>query len=124
MATGATRQNALRRYTARQPSAWLIRFRSFAIFFRHVSSVTWLLINTGREMGDQMLRGRFPFRLSIFFAQTDRAGVGSIPLIALVSFFIGLTMALLTGYQLATFGRNASSPRSWQSLLHENSDRS
>ena len=46
---------------------------------RHVSSVTWLLINTGREMGDQMLRGRFPFRLSIFFAQTDRAGVGSIP---------------------------------------------
>lgn len=77
---------------------------------RHVSSVTWLLVNTGREMGDHMLRGRFPFRLSIFFAQTDRAGVGSIPLIALVSFFIGLTMALLTGYQLATFGQERLVP--------------
>jgi phospholipid/cholesterol/gamma-HCH transport system permease protein len=72
---------------------------------RHVSSVTWLLINTAREMGDHMLRGRFPFRISIFFGQTDRAGVGSIPLVALVSFFIGLTMALLTGYQLAKFGQ-------------------
>jgi phospholipid/cholesterol/gamma-HCH transport system permease protein len=77
---------------------------------RHVSSVTWLLVNTGREMGDHMLRGRFPFRVSIFFAQTDRAGVGSIPLIALVSFFIGLTMALLTGYQLATFGQERLVP--------------
>jgi phospholipid/cholesterol/gamma-HCH transport system permease protein len=77
---------------------------------RHVSSVTWLLVNTGREMGDHMLMGRFPFRVSIFFAQTDRAGVGSIPLIALVSFFIGLTMALLTGYQLATFGQERLVP--------------
>jgi phospholipid/cholesterol/gamma-HCH transport system permease protein len=77
---------------------------------RHVSSVTWLLINTGREMGDYMLGGRFPFRLSIFFAQTDRVGVGSIPLIALVSFFIGLTMALLTGYQLHTFGQERLVP--------------
>jgi phospholipid/cholesterol/gamma-HCH transport system permease protein len=77
---------------------------------QHVSSVTWLLVNTAREMGDHMLHGRFPFRLSIFFQQTDRAGVGSIPLIALVSFFIGLTMALLTGYQLATFGQERLVP--------------
>ncbi len=48
--------------------------------------------------------GRPPFRLSIFFQQTDRAGVGSMPLVSLVSFFLGTTMALLTGYQLRTFG--------------------
>ena len=34
---------------------------------------------------------------------TERAGVGSV-LVAMVSFFLGLTMALLTGYQLERFG--------------------
>jgi phospholipid/cholesterol/gamma-HCH transport system permease protein len=77
---------------------------------QHLSSIVWLLINTVREMGDTMLRGRFPFRLPIFFQQTDRTGVGSIPLVALVSFFIGLTMALLTGYQLETFGQERLVP--------------
>ena len=37
----------------------------------------------------------------MLFAQTDRAGVGSIPLVLMVSFFLGLTMALLTGIVLA-----------------------
>src|SRR5213075_21187 len=32
------------------------------------------------------------------------AGVDSVPLVGLVSFFLGLTMALLTGYQLQRFG--------------------
>ncbi len=77
---------------------------------QQLSSVVWLLIHTVEEMGDQMLRGRFPFRLAIFFEQTDRTGVGSIPLVALVSFFIGLTMALLTGYQLQTFGQERLVP--------------
>src|SRR5687768_5586179 len=76
----------------------------------HVSSVIWLLIDTVREMGDHMRRGRFPFRLAHFFEQTDRTGVGSIPLVALVSFFIGLTMALLTGYQLQLFGQERLVP--------------
>src|ERR1700757_2927240 len=40
----------------------------------------------------------------MLFAQTDRTGVGSIPLVLMVSFFLGLTMALLTGYQLQKFG--------------------
>jgi phospholipid/cholesterol/gamma-HCH transport system permease protein len=75
-----------------------------------LSSIVWLLINTVREMGDHMMKGRFPFRLSIFFEQTDRTGVGSIPLVALVYFFIGLTMALLTGYQLQTFGQERLVP--------------
>lgn len=77
---------------------------------QHVSSVVWLLIHTVQEMGDHMIRGRFPFRLSTFFEQTDRSGVGSIPLVALVSFFIGLTMALLTGYQLRPYGQESLVP--------------
>src|SRR5438045_6365164 len=56
-------------------------------------------------MGDHMRRGRLPFRTAIFFEQTERTGVGSSPLVALVSFFIGLTMALLTGYQLRPYGQ-------------------
>src|SRR5215203_656962 len=77
---------------------------------QHLSSVVWLLVHTIEEMGDQIFRGRFPFRVSTFFEQTDRTGVGSIPLVALVSFFIGLTMALLTGYQLQTFGQERLVP--------------
>ncbi|HSI12679.1 MAG TPA: ABC transporter permease [Chthoniobacter sp.] len=77
---------------------------------QHVSSIVWLLIHTVQEMGDHVMRGRFPFRLSILFEQTDRSGVGSIPLVALVSFFIGLTMALLTGYQLRPYGQESLVP--------------
>ncbi|MHA3770970.1 MlaE family ABC transporter permease [Verrucomicrobiota bacterium sgz303538] len=77
---------------------------------QHVSSIVWLLIDTGQEMIDHILRGRLPFRASQFFAQTDRAGVGSIPLVALVSFFLGLTMALLSGYVLKTFGQEILVP--------------
>ena len=71
---------------------------------QHLSSVVWLLVETVQETMEHILGGRPPFRLSIFFEQTDRAGVGSLPLVSLVSFFLGLTMALLTGYQLRTFG--------------------
>ncbi len=77
---------------------------------QEVSSIVWLLIHTVQEMGDHTLRGRFPFRLATFFEQADRAGVGSIPLVGLVSFFIGLTMALLTGYQLQMFGQERMVP--------------
>lgn len=77
---------------------------------QHTGGVVWLLVHTAQEIGDVALRGRFPFRLSIFFQQTERAGVGSVPLVALVSFFIGLSMALLTGYQLATFGQERLVP--------------
>ncbi|WP_395748670.1 MlaE family ABC transporter permease [Prosthecobacter sp.] len=77
---------------------------------QHLSSVVWLLADTVQEMADRVVRGRMPFRLAIFFEQTDRAGVGSIGLVSLVSFFIGLTMALLTGYQLQTFGQERLVP--------------
>jgi phospholipid/cholesterol/gamma-HCH transport system permease protein len=72
---------------------------------QQVSSIAWLLIHTVEEMGDRMLQGRLPFRAAVFFEQADRTGVGSIPLVALVSMFLGATMALLTGYVLRPYGQ-------------------
>jgi len=74
------------------------------LFLQTVGSVVWLLLSTISEMMENIARGRAPFRASSLFAQTDRAGVGSVPLTAMVSFFLGLTMAILTGYQLQRFG--------------------
>src|SRR4029079_14490265 len=71
---------------------------------QEVGSMFWFIINTIGETFDRMRRGRVPFRASSFFLYTERAGVGSVPLVAMVSFFLGLTMALLTGYQLERFG--------------------
>jgi phospholipid/cholesterol/gamma-HCH transport system permease protein len=69
-----------------------------------VGSMFWFIINTLGETTDRMRRGRAPFQAASFFRQTERAGVESVPLVAMVSFFLGLTMALLTGYQLQRFG--------------------
>ena len=71
---------------------------------QEVGSMFWFIINTITETMDRMRRGRVPFRAASFFLYTERAGVGSVPLVAMVSFFLGLTMALLTGYQLERFG--------------------
>jgi phospholipid/cholesterol/gamma-HCH transport system permease protein len=73
-------------------------------FLAEVGRMFWFLVNTVTETLDNMRLGRAPFRASSFFRHTDRAGVGSVPLVAMVSFFLGLTMALLTGYQLQRFG--------------------
>ena len=73
-------------------------------FLGEIGSMFWFIINTVAETLDNMRRGRAPFRASSFFRHTERAGVGSVPLVAMVSFFLGLTMALLTGYQLERFG--------------------
>lgn len=77
---------------------------------QQTGSIVWMAIHTVEEMGDVMRRARWPFRLSLFFQQTDRAGVGSIPLVSLVSLFLGLTMALLTGYQLRPYGQEELVP--------------
>ncbi len=73
-------------------------------FLRAVSSVFWFIEQTVEESFERFREGRAPFSASSFFGQAERAGVDSIPLVALVSFFLGLTMALLTGYQLQRFG--------------------
>jgi phospholipid/cholesterol/gamma-HCH transport system permease protein len=73
-------------------------------FLGEIGSMFWFIVNTVAETFENMRRGRAPFRASSFFRHTERAGVGSVPLVAMVSFFLGLTMALLTGYQLERFG--------------------
>ena len=73
-------------------------------FFREVGSVFWFIANTFEESLERIQQGRVPFRAASFFRHTQRAGVDSVPLEGLVSFFLGLTMALLTGYQLQRFG--------------------
>ncbi len=69
-----------------------------------IGGMLYLAVDTLHEAVEHTLRGHVPFRPSSFFRQADRAGVGSVPLVALISLFMGLTMALLTGYQLRKFG--------------------
>jgi phospholipid/cholesterol/gamma-HCH transport system permease protein len=73
-------------------------------FLREVGSMFWFIVHTFEETIERLRDGRVPFRASSFFRHAERAGVESVPLVALVSFFLGLTMALLTGYQLQRFG--------------------
>ncbi len=73
-------------------------------FLREVGSVFWFIVHTFEETLERIQYGRVPFRAASFFRHTERAGVDSVPLVGLVSFFLGLTMALLTGYQLQRFG--------------------
>src|SRR6266705_3786258 len=73
-------------------------------FLREVGSVFWFIVNTFEETFEHIQHGRVPFRAVSFFRHTERAGVDSVPLAGLVSFFLGLTMTLLTGYQLQRFG--------------------
>ena len=73
-------------------------------FLREVGGMFWFIVHTFTETLENVRRGRAPFRAVSFFRHTERAGVGSVPLVAMVSFFLGLTMALLTGYQLQRFG--------------------
>jgi phospholipid/cholesterol/gamma-HCH transport system permease protein len=76
----------------------------FRNFFREVGSMFWFITHTFEETFERLREGRVPFRANSFFRHAERAGVDSVPLVALVSFFLGMTMALLTGYQLQRFG--------------------
>jgi len=73
-------------------------------FLREVGSMFWFIAHTFEETIERIRHGRVPFHATSFFRHTERAGVDSVPLVGLVSFFLGLTMALLTGYQLQRFG--------------------
>src|SRR5262252_186456 len=73
-------------------------------FLREVGSMFWFIAHTFDETFERLRDGRVPFRATSFFRHAERAGVDSVPLVGLVSFFLGLTMALLTGYQLQRFG--------------------
>jgi phospholipid/cholesterol/gamma-HCH transport system permease protein len=73
-------------------------------WLQELSSFVWVLRETVSELFERIRARRTPFRLEHFFYQTNRVGVDSVPIIVLISVFIGLTMALLTGYQLRRFG--------------------
>src|SRR5438128_5066623 len=73
-------------------------------FLREVGSMFWFIAHTFEETIERLRDGRAPFRASSFFRHAERAGVDSVPLVALVSFFVGITIALLTGFQLHCFG--------------------
>lgn len=71
---------------------------------QELGSMVSLATQTVSEIVERISRRRSPFRLEHFFYQCDRVGVGSVPMVILLSLFVGLTMALLTGYQLRIFG--------------------
>jgi len=79
-------------------------------FLEEISSLVRMGSETCGEFFEQIAAGRSPIAFRDLFYQTNRVGAGSIPLVTLVSLFIGLTMALLTGYQLRIFGLVALVP--------------
>ncbi len=66
---------------------------------------------------ERVQQGRAPFRAASFFRESVRAGVDSVPLVGLVCFFLGLTMALLTGTSCNASERSGSFRVSWPLLL-------
>lgn len=74
------------------------------VFLGELGALFWFVVDTFSETLDNIRQGRRPFKAASFFRHAQRAGVDSVPLVGLVSFFLGLTMALLTGYQLERFG--------------------
>ena len=58
-------------------------------FLKEVGGMFWFIVHTFTETIENMRRGRAPFRASSFFRHTERAGVGSVPLVAMVSFSLG-----------------------------------
>jgi phospholipid/cholesterol/gamma-HCH transport system permease protein len=73
------------------------------LFLRHLSSIAYLLGETFRWLFIKPLQGK-PLRVRAVFVQMDEVGVKSIPIVFLVSFFIGIILVLQTAYQLEKFG--------------------
>ena len=74
------------------------------VFLQELGGIFWMLKETASEIMESIAEHRRPLCLEHFFFQCERTGVGSVPMVILLSVFIGLTMALLTGYQLRIFG--------------------
>ena len=77
---------------------------------KDLGGVAWFTVGTVVEMADHVRQRRAPLHPGLFFVQTRHVGVGSIPLVGLVSLFLGLTTAILVGYQLKSLGAESSVP--------------
>lgn len=71
---------------------------------QEISGLVWMTRESVSELRERVSLGKAPIRWQTFMEQARRVGPGSVPLVALVTLFFGLTMALLTGYQLEVFG--------------------
>ncbi len=80
------------------------RSESRIIFFlRHITSICCFFNETMKWTLVKPFQGK-PLRLRAAIAQMDEVGVKSIPIVALVSFVIGIILVLQTAYQLEKFG--------------------
>ena len=78
------------------------------------SSMVWMVRETASEIMERIAKHRTPFRLEHFFYQSNRVGVGSVPMVILLSVFIGLTMALLGCATVADIDPGlVELPRAW-----------
>jgi phospholipid/cholesterol/gamma-HCH transport system permease protein len=73
------------------------------LFLQHLGSIAALFSETFRWMVVKPLHGK-PLRWKAIIVQMDEVGVKSIPIVFLVSFFIGIILVLQTAYQLDKFG--------------------
>lgn len=73
------------------------------LFLRHITSISCFFCETMRWALVKPFQGK-PLRLGAAVVQMDEVGVKSIPIVALVSFVIGIILVLQTAYQLEKFG--------------------
>jgi phospholipid/cholesterol/gamma-HCH transport system permease protein len=73
------------------------------LFLRHITSIAYLFRETMQWAVVKPFQGK-PLRIRAAILQMDEVGVKSIPIVALVSFVIGIILVLQTAYQLAKFG--------------------
>ena len=72
-------------------------------FLRHITSMSYFFIETMKWALVKPFQGK-PLRFRAAVAQMEEVGVKSIPIVALVSFVIGIILVLQTAYQLEKFG--------------------
>lgn len=79
------------------PLRWMIHF------LQHITSISYLFVETLRWMLIRPFQGK-PIRIKAALVQMEEVGVKSVPIVFLVSFFIGIILVLQTAYQLQQFG--------------------
>ncbi|MHC1728615.1 MAG: MlaE family ABC transporter permease [Syntrophobacteraceae bacterium] len=73
------------------------------LFLRHITSISYFFQETMKWAVVKPFQGK-PLRMRAAVLQMDEVGVKSIPIVALVSFVIGIILVLQTAYQLEKFG--------------------